>query len=67
MRVATIITAVGIGLFAVPTGALAQDASMNNNSMAPGTMTHKPMTKKQRMMMQKQQMMKKQQMMNHNM
>jgi hypothetical protein len=40
---------------------------MNGNSMGPSTMTHKPMTKKQKMMMMhKQQMMNKQQMMQHN-
>jgi hypothetical protein len=68
MRVAAIITAVGLSLFAISTGAIAQDMSgMKGNSMGQGAMTHKPMTKKQRMMMQKQQMMKKQQMMQHNM
>jgi hypothetical protein len=65
MRVATICTVVGLSLFAVSTGALAQD--MNGKSMGSSTMMHKPMTKKQKMMMQKQQMMKKQQMMQHNM
>jgi hypothetical protein len=47
MRAATIFTVVGLGLFAVSTGAIAQDMNgMNGNSMGPGTMTHKPMTKK---------------------
>jgi hypothetical protein len=67
MRAATIFTVVGLSLFAVSTGAFAQDMNgMNGNSMGPKTMTHKSMTKKQRMMMQKQQMMKKQQT-QHNM
>jgi hypothetical protein len=65
MRVAIIFTVVGLSLFAIGTGAIAQD--MNGKSMSQGTMAHKPMTKKQRMMMQKQQMMMKKQQMQHNM
>jgi hypothetical protein len=69
MRATTIFTVVGLSLFAVSTTAFAQDMNgMNGNSMGPSSMSHKPMTKKQKMMMMhKQEMMKKQQMMQHNM
>jgi hypothetical protein len=69
MRAATIFTVAGLTLFAISPGVFAQDMNgMNGNSMGPSTMTHKPMTKKQKMMMMhKQQMMNKQQMMQHNM
>jgi hypothetical protein len=69
MRVSTIFAITGVALFAVTGASNAQDMNgMQGNSMGQGTMTHKTMTKKQRMMMMhKQQMMKKQQMMHHNM
>jgi hypothetical protein len=69
MRSTTVVTVVGLVLFAGSTAVVAQDMNgMNGNSMGSSTMTHKPMTKKQKMMMmRKQQMMKKQEMMQHNM
>jgi hypothetical protein len=72
MRVSTILAVAGVTLFAATGVSNAQDMNgMQGNSMGQG-MSHKTMTKKQRMMMmKKQQMMKqqmmKQQMMQHNM